>query len=250
MPRVRLGVALLVPPPFDIEVDAFRRAMGDGAYGRIPAHLTLVPPVNVSVARLSEALDLLRAAAVATREFTIEFGSPATFLPETPVLYLPVVDGREELVALRDRVFAEPLARPLTWPFVPHVTLADEALPERIAAARVALADYRARVAFDRVHVLQQGPDRRWSPIAEAIFGPAMVVGRGGLPLELSVTTVADPEAREFQAAGVAATTVVTGRRHGRVAGVASLELAPGEAQLGTAEHLAATLRHVVDQDG
>ena len=47
MGRVRLGVALLIPPPFDREVDGLRRALDDGSLGRIPAHLTLVPPVNV-----------------------------------------------------------------------------------------------------------------------------------------------------------------------------------------------------------
>ena len=33
------------------------------------------------------------------------------------------------VLELRDRVFREPLARTLTWPFVPHVTLAEEAPP-------------------------------------------------------------------------------------------------------------------------
>ncbi len=65
MARVRLGVALLVPPPFDTEIDGLRRALGDGALGRIPAHLTLVPPVNVREERLGEALAALRRAAAA-----------------------------------------------------------------------------------------------------------------------------------------------------------------------------------------
>ena len=43
--------------------------------------------------------------------------------------------GLESLQALRDRVFREPLARSLTWPFVPHVTVADEMAPDRIEAA-------------------------------------------------------------------------------------------------------------------
>ena len=126
MPKRRLGVALLLPPPFDREVDALRRACDDGALGRIPSHLTLVPPVNVREDAMSDALRVLRAASASVRPFTLQLGPPATFLPHNPTLYLAVSGpGADALVALRDRVFSEPLKRPLTWSFVPHVTIAD-----------------------------------------------------------------------------------------------------------------------------
>jgi len=243
---MRLGVALLVPPPFDVEVDAFRRALGDGALGRIPAHLTLVPPVNVAERRLGEALAVVRAAAAASRPFAVAMGAPATFWPDNPVIYLRVEEGRGDVVALRDRVFVGPLARPLTWPFVPHVTVADEAAPERIAAAKVALADYRASFEFDRIHVLRQGDDRRWTTIAEAVLGPVAVIGRGGLPVTLCVTSRSDPETQPLLAESEAQAKVVTARRNGAVAGVAAVALAPGEETLGTAEHLATALRNAV----
>ena len=217
MPRVRLGVALLVPPPIDAEVDGLRRALGDGALGRIPAHLTLVPPVNVREDRLGEALAVLRRAAAATRPFTAVLGPPATFLPDNPTVHLAVADDGP-VRTLRDRVFVDPLARSLTWPFVPHVTLADEAEPSRVAAALAALADYRVEVAFASVHLLREGPGRIWAPIADAPFAPPAVVGRGGIPVELTVSERLDPEA-----AALSGTTplVVTARVDGRVAGYA-----------------------------
>jgi 2'-5' RNA ligase len=253
MPKVRLGVALLVPPPFAEEVDGLRRALGDGSLGRIPAHLTLVPPVNVNRERLAEALKVLREAAAATRPFVVTTGAPATFLPDNPVLYLPVDDGAPELTALRDRVFREPLARPLTWPFVPHVTLADEAAPARIAAARVALADYRFTATFERLHLLEEGTGRVWRPIADAAFEEAAVLGRGGLPIELSVSTMVDPEVRAL--ADLADGTIglaITARRDGRVIGVLvgstvglvaeidHLAVAPDVSDEGVEEHLLA----------
>lgn len=235
MPKVRLGVALLVPHPLDREIDALRRATGDGTLGRVPPHLTLVPPVNVRQDRVGDALDVVRHAAAASRPFRIELGAPATFLPDNPVLYLPVEIGVEEVEALRHRVFCAPLARPLTWPFVPHVTVADEAEPARIAAAQVAMSGYRTAVTVDRVHLLQEGPGRVWAPVADFALGSPAVVGRGGLPVELWVGDVLDPEARDFSrrewhVLGLSELAVplpherlaITARREGNVAGVAT----------------------------
>jgi 2'-5' RNA ligase len=240
VPKARLGVALLLPPPVADEVDGLRRAVGDGALGRIPPHLTLVPPVNVRADRMDHALAVLRAAAAATRPFNVELGPPATFLPVNPVLYLPVSgsDGLAVIHELRDRVFTEPLARTLTHPFVPHVTLADEAPPDRINAALASMADYRRTVVFDRVHLLEEGDGRQWTPIADAAFEAASVVGRGGLPLTIERSSTVDPQTAEWAAAEWDAFNlawhgehqrmtplVLTARRDGRVVGLAEGEV-------------------------
>jgi 2'-5' RNA ligase len=253
MPRVRLGVALLLPAPFAAEVDGLRRAVGDGALGRMPAHLTLVPPVNVREDRLGEVLAVLRRAGAATRQFTVTLGPPTTFLPDSPTLYLAVTStGRAEVLALRDRIFVDPLARPLTWPFEPHVTVADDAAPERIAAAVGALADYRVDATVERVHLLREGPGRIWTPIADAPFAAPAVIGRGGLPVELTVTDAVDPEARALDRPAGATPLVITARTQGVVAGyvdgwcgdgtghVAALVLAPEQVALGVGRHLLA----------
>jgi 2'-5' RNA ligase/GNAT superfamily N-acetyltransferase len=198
MARLRVGVVLLLPAPFDAEVDALRKALGDGTLGRVPAHLTLVPPVNVREDRLGDALRVLRDAGAASQPFRVTLGSPATFLPESPTLYLPVEEGAEPVLRLRELVFREPLARPLSWPYVPHVTVADEVPPGRVVAAQEALSPYRAEVGFDRVHLLREEPGRVWTPFSEAALGAPTVVGRGGLPLELSTTGMLDAEARDF----------------------------------------------------
>ena len=250
-------MALLVPAPVGAEIDGLRRAVGDGALGRIPAHLTLVPPVNVREDRLVEALAVLRRAAGATRPFTVSLGPPSSFLPDNPTLHLRVDDAKC-VSALRDRVFVDPLARSLTWPFVPHVTLADEADPDRIAAALTALADYRVDVTFSRVHLLREGPDRVWAPIADAAFAPPAVIGRGGLPIELTVTEVVDPEAQRLAPARL----VVTARADGAVAGyvegwyrapaahVSELAVAPDHLHLGVGRHLLAAFRSEAAERG
>lgn len=237
MPRLRLGVALLVPRPVAGEIDVLRRACGDQAVERIAPHLTLVPPVNVREDRVDDALRVLRSAAAATRPITVTLGPPTTFLPTNPVLYLTVGGEVEAVRTLRDRVFVEPLARSLTWEFHPHVTVVDGAEPERLDAAVTALAGYRAEVTFGRLHLLQERRDetgvRVWHPIADVALGAPAVVGRGGLELELVLSEQLGPDARGFEQREWAAASpeggrdarrrglAVTARREGRVVGAA-----------------------------
>jgi 2'-5' RNA ligase len=217
VPKHRLGVALLVPAPADAAVDALRRALGDPAFGRIPAHLTLVPPVNVREDRMDDALAALRAAAGALPgPLELELGPVATFLPVNPVAYLSVGGDLDGLQALRDAVFVEPFARPLTWSFVPHVTIADEAPEERIEAALAALASFHMGATFTHVHVLEEGPGRVWRPVADARLGPTPAPGHGGLPVDVDVSTAPPPDAARL----LGPATTVTARRDGRVVGV------------------------------
>jgi len=188
----------------------------------------------VAEARLPEALAVLRRAAADTRPFTVELGQPRTFLPDSPVIYLAVEGEVVEAHALRGRVLRDPLARRTSRPFVPHVTLADSASPEVIEAAVTALSRYRATVLFDRVHLLREGAGRVWDPIAEARFRPPAVIGRGGLPVELSVTTRLDPDAAGFfeRSMGPERPFTVTARRDRQVVGAATGFLRGGVAHL------------------
>jgi 2'-5' RNA ligase len=239
MSRLRLGVVLLVPPPVERDVDALRRACDDASLGRVPAHLTLVPPVNVREERLDEALGVLRSAGAATRPLRLELGPPATFLPHNPVLYLGVGGDLDGLHALRERVFVDPLSRELTWPFVPHVTLVDGGEPARLEAAVDALAGARYEVAVERVTLLREQRDddgvRVWRPIAEVPLAAPAVVGRGGLELVLTAGSRLDAEASAWAAAAWATQAAteygpdapseepiaLTARREGQVVGVA-----------------------------
>ena len=85
-------------------------------------------------------------------------------------MYLAVSGDVDGLHAPRARLFDPPPARPLTHPFVPHATLADDMAPERIPAAVAALADYLADVRVESVHLLEEQRGRIWRPIAAAGF--------------------------------------------------------------------------------
>jgi 2'-5' RNA ligase len=203
--KVRLGVALVVPAPVGHEIDGLRRALGEPFVERVPPHLTLVPPVNVRLDAVAAAVAVLRRAATTVRSLELTLGPVTDFLPDNPTLYLAVGGEPAELAALarlRDAVFQPPLERHLTWPFVPHVTVHDDHPAEAIAGAEAALAGYRRTVTFDALHLLEErrhgDAHRRWVPVAEARFGPARVIGRGGLELDLHISGLVDPEAAAF----------------------------------------------------
>jgi len=196
VPRLRLASALLVPPPFAAEIDGLRRALGENL-DRVAPHLTLVPPVNVRVEDLGAALALLRKAAAVVDPITVTLGPAVTFHPVNPVVYLEVGGDVESVHRLRDAVFEAPLERSMSHRFVPHVTLVESTTPERIEAALVALADYRIEVTFEAAYVLQEH-ERRWRPIADARFASALVIGRGGIESEITVSSLADPHVVAF----------------------------------------------------
>ena len=278
MPRTRLGVALLLPEPLATSVDALRLACDDGALGRVVPHITLVPPVNVRADDLGEALRIMRAAAAATKPISVVLGPPRTFLPTTPTLHLGVVEAAGSigsLQSLRNAAFRPPLERSLTNAFVPHATISDDMDEHRIAASISALAGFVVECTFDRVHLLEEqrhgDAHRRWVPIADFRFAPAMIVGRGGVELELSITQMLDPEARAFEETltpsingsmpgedrpASAEPVVVTARRSGIVVGVArghatsadselvSIAVAPDQRGIGIGRQMANAFTH------
>jgi 2'-5' RNA ligase/GNAT superfamily N-acetyltransferase len=191
-------VALLIPPPVSVEIDALRRAVGIDDVTRIPPHVTLVPPVNVREDEIGAALDVLRGAASSSHVLRLELGPVTSFAPVSPTIHLAVGGELDALRRLRDAVFTPPLRRTLTHDWVPHVTLVEESA--HIDAAVQALAGYRTEVVLDRVHLLEErrrdDGTREWQRRADAPLGrrPA-VIGRGGLELELVTSGVLAPDA-------------------------------------------------------
>lgn len=216
---------LLVPPPHSFAVDTLRSALGDETTERIPAHLTLVPPVNLPESELPSALEVLRSAASTTAAFGGRLGPASTFWPSSPVVMLPCTDGAERVVSLRNSVFRPPLVRPLSWPYVPHVTLAPEVPTERIAGMVEAVGGFSCSVTFGSLHLLTQAKDLTWAPLASFdLVGTPLVIGRGGLELELVVGERPDPQAAAWAAgAGLAERPFsVSARRERAVVGIAT----------------------------
>ncbi|HVV37858.1 MAG TPA: GNAT family N-acetyltransferase [Acidimicrobiales bacterium] len=191
MPRRRLGVALLIPRNLAPEIDGIRRALGTATVGQVPPHVTLVPPTNVHEEDIDDAVALARAAAADVAPLDVVVGPLETFYPVTPVLYLRVSGpGLAGIVALRDALDAGPFAQELTHPFVPHVTLHDDAGDDVIRGAQASIDHFIEPVRFDAVTILEQDDDDKvWRPIADAPLGESPTTRTiGASPVSFAVT--------------------------------------------------------------
>lgn len=193
MGRRRFAVVLEIPAPHAAEIDVLRRALGVADVARIAPHITIVPPVNVSDDALDDALDLLHTAAVDTAPIPASVGPVASFWPRSAVLFLGV--GDDDAVTamgeLRARLFHPPFSRPEGRRFVPHVTLRNRMPEGRLPAAVEVLPGYELDLTFDRLHLIEElttDHGRVWRPVHEVPFGEAAIVGRGGLPIEITCT--------------------------------------------------------------
>lgn len=213
---MRVGVVLLLPEPVSSEVDGLRRAFADPARGRVAPHITLVPPVNVSPDAVPTALALVRSAAGRGAPLHLLLGPVAAFPTDEHVAYLGVGGADGQLADLRRALLAGPLQREADHAFVPHVTVTSGVAPDHLTRVVASGSGYVARpLVIDRLHVLEERhteAGRRWIPVADVALGPPVVVGRGGLPWELTSGELIDPEAEAWL---VATDTVVDERPAG-----------------------------------
>lgn len=258
MAKVRVGVVALCPDAVAVEVDTLRRALGDPNLGRVPAHVTLVPPINLRTEQLPAALAVLREAARDRDGFELLLGPVATFDPVSPTIHLAAHGEVDELVALQRSVFLAPLERRVDHAYVPHCTLVQAAPLHRIRAAITALGDYAVPCTVDRVVMLEERRDsarqhRVWEPMADVWLGGVRTVGRGGIELVLATGSRADPLAlalsRDLEGDGpVVAAWDGSGTLLGAVRpGVAPAVTAEGELW-GVADHLEAELAFRIAQ--
>jgi 8-oxo-dGTP pyrophosphatase MutT (NUDIX family)/2'-5' RNA ligase len=175
MAKARLGVIARLPEPLGIHVQAWRRALGDPAAGRVAPHLTLVPPQTVAERDLERAATLVERAASGSVPFVVELDGAATFLPESPVAYLAVREGGPALQDLEVALQESPLER-RTHLFHPHVTVLQDLPEDRIEAAAAELAGFRAAFPVRELVLMREAPDKVWRPLSAATVGASTAV--------------------------------------------------------------------------
>src|SRR4051794_35741494 len=93
LPTRDIGVAIGIPEPFGQELQDWRERLGDPNAMRIVPHVTLLPPTPVPAEDLADIEEHLRLVATTFRPFDIRLRGSATFLPVSPVVFVPLVQG-------------------------------------------------------------------------------------------------------------------------------------------------------------
>ena len=150
-----IGVAIALPSHYAAQVRAVREAAGDPLAEVVPPHITLLPPTAVDVDALDEIMQHLRDVAAGTTPFKVRLDEVGTFRPVSPVVYLGLRSGAEEcnLLQMRVRDRWGPLARSLSFPFHPHVTLAHEIAEDGLDTAARKGADLTMDFTVTKLHL-------------------------------------------------------------------------------------------------
>ena len=170
-----IGVAIGIPEPYGRELQGWREQLGDPNAKRIVPHVTLLPPTPVQPRLLPAIEEHLRQVAVGETGFEIRLRGSATFLPVSPVVFVPLVQGISECERLEAKVRSGPLARDVRFPYHPHVTVAHDRPDD---ALRRAIEEVRAYEACFRVWgftLFELDVDGTWRPQRDFVFG-------GGVP--------------------------------------------------------------------
>jgi 2'-5' RNA ligase len=176
MVRREFGVAIGLPEPFTSELQGWRERLGDPNAAGIPPHVTLLPPTALHDDDLDRVEEHLRAVAAAEAPFDMHLHGTGTFRPVSPVVFVTLVEGATQCQRVEDGVRCGPLARSLSFPYHPHVTVAHDLDEPALDEAFAALSSYDARFRVWGFTLFEQGPDSVWRPQRDFPFGA------GGLP--------------------------------------------------------------------
>lgn len=169
MARRRFAVALLVPAPASVEIDALRQALGDRQLGKIDPHITVVPPINLRDEEVAGAMAVVDAAASRCAPCRLTLGPVETFDPSSPVRFLRV-EPRAPVEAIYRACWTDVFEREEKRAFHPHVTIDIDGSPtDADDPALDLLAGYTAEVTLDELTLLEHRHDEngtRWEPFA------------------------------------------------------------------------------------
>ncbi|WP_134322713.1 2'-5' RNA ligase family protein [Cumulibacter soli] len=164
---VTLGLSIPIPAPYDEQLRAVRRRAGDALADLVAPHITLVPPTPVRRQDVETLLSRVRERCAQHRAFLVRLRGTGSFRPVSDVVFVAVADGIagcEQLAA--DLLDMEGLRITRSFPYHPHVTIAQDVDEQALDAAFERLENFRADLRVDAVSVHRQESDGSWIPIA------------------------------------------------------------------------------------
>jgi 2'-5' RNA ligase len=164
---VRIGVAVQVPEPHASVLVGWRRRIGDPEAGKIPPHVTLLPPTDFEAEQLELVEKHLAEAAATVAPFTMRLAGTGTFRPVSQVVFVQVSSGIAQCEQLEEAVRRPPIERAVDFPYHPHVTVGHDVGDQQLDAAFDGLRDFVAQFRVDSFRMYTQDPNGTWRTCRE-----------------------------------------------------------------------------------
>ena len=177
-----ISVVAYLPGELGRFVDDLRRRLNP-RFAAWLAHVTILPPRPLSVtaeAMLAQA----RKTCLAVEPFEAALDSVLTFWPANGVVYLSFAAGFGRFLELHEQLNCGCLERVEPYPYVPHVTLAqelDDAETQTVLReAAQQWARYNGVLSFrvDTLSLVRQEADKRWVDLAPIPLGSLLKPAR------------------------------------------------------------------------
>jgi 2'-5' RNA ligase len=168
-----LGVVVPIPEPWAQLLVDWRAKVGDPQANVVPPHVTLLPPTEVAVADRTAISAHLAEVARRHPPFEMHLSGTGTFSPVSEVVFVTVAKGIGNCELLATDVRTGPLARPLSFPYHPHVTVAHDVPAGMLEFAYNGLADLSAAFPVESFTEFEQTPSGAWAVAREyRLTGP------------------------------------------------------------------------------
>ena len=164
-----IGVVLAIPSPHREAIDAAREQY-EPAASDLPAHVTIMAPIDVDAEAMPAVEAHLALVAASTAPFRITMRGTDTFRPVSPVVFVAVTDGSAACEELEKRVRSGDMAVETRYPYHPHVTLAHDVAEPVLDRALAELAGFEASIDVSSVG-LYEYLDGTWQLVREFPFG-------------------------------------------------------------------------------
>ena len=182
MDEVYCSVVAYLPDPLREFVDGLRRRLNP-RFADWRAHVSILPPRLLSRAP-EEMLDQFHEQCLALDPFEATLSEVHTFWPVKGVVYLSISRGSDRLAEFHNRLNSGGLARVEPYPYVPHVTIAqelDEAETQAVLhEASREWARYTGTSAFrvESLSLVRQEADLSWVDLDPILLGTALKPSR------------------------------------------------------------------------
>jgi 2'-5' RNA ligase len=161
--REVVGVAVAIPEPHASVLAKWRRQVGDPAADLVYPHVTLLPPTPVPAERMADVEAHLARAAANHPPFVMHLAGTGTFRPTSPVVFIHVATGVSDCELLERAIRQGPLARDLTFPYHPHVTIAQDIPDAALDEAYEGLSGFVARFPVERFALFSRDEGGSWA---------------------------------------------------------------------------------------